>query len=319
MNMDKREEKTKKGFTKYDFDRPDKFSFENLRSLDSIANSFARNFSTNLSAYVRMPVEIEVTKVEQVPFGSDFLDKKGKDEYVFCITNFADKEQIVIQLDVGFVLCVHNKQLGGEFGMIEKVKKSITTMEKLTTEHLLEEYLYPPLTEAFRTIGSFRFEMNEIETDPQYSKVTVPQDMVALITFGVRLGTEQTKMQIAIPFLAIERYIEKLNVDNVLKHRQDETPEEQFHYLIDHLHQMKKEFEVELGEIEVSVKELIELEIGTTLVLGSIEDPVLCKVGGKPKFHGKIGSKDNKKAIKITGMVQENQIDRRMKGEISNE
>lgn len=317
--MSQKEEILKQGYTEYDFDRPDKFSFENLRSLDSIANVFARNFSTNLSAYIRVPVEIEVSKVEQIPFGTDFLDKKSKDEYVFCITNFADKEQVVVQFDVGFVLCVHNKQLGGEFGNVEKTKKAITIMEKLTVEHLLEDYLYPPLTEAFKTVGSFNFEMHEIETDPQYSKVTVPQDMVALITFDIRLGTEQTQMQIAIPFLSIERFIEKLNVDNVLKHRQDETPEEQFHFLMDHLHQMKKEFEVELGSLEISLKDLIDLDIGTILVLDSIEKPVTCKIGGKQKFHGKIGAKDNKKAVKITGMVKENAIEKRMKGEPTDE
>lgn len=312
--MDKKKEELKNEYTVYDFDRPDKFSFENLRSLDSVANAFSRNFSTNLSAFVRLPVEIEVMKVEQVPFGSDYLDKKNRDEYVFCITDFADKEQIIIQFDVGFLLRVHNKQLGADFGTIEKTKKAITIMEKLTMEQLLEDFLYPPMTEAFKTVGNFHFELHEIETDPQYAKVTVPQDMIALITFDVRLGSERTQMQIAIPFLSIERYIEKLNVDNVLKHRQEETSEDQYLYLLDHLYRMEKDFEVELGEINISFKELRELEEGVTLVLGPITKPLVCKVGGKPKFHGKIGKNGNKKAVKITALVQENPIDKTVKG-----
>lgn len=306
-------------FTVYDFDRPDKFSFDNLKSLDSIANAFARNFSTNLSAYVRRPVEIGVTKVEQIPFGSDYLDKKGKDECVFCITNFADKEQMIVQFEVGFVLRVYNKQLGGEFGNIEKTRKTITLLEKLSVEHLLEKYLYPPLEDAFRTVGAFKFDLHEIETDPQYSKVTVPQDMIALISFDMRLGADITNMQIAIPFLSIERFVEKLSVDNVQKYRQDETPDEQVSFLYDHLKQIQRDFEVELGEISLTLKELMELEKGTTIVLDRMEVPLLCKVGGVSKFHGKMGARQNKKAVKIIGVAKENLIEREMRGGRGNE
>lgn len=292
-------------YSLYDFDRPDKFSFENLRSLDSILTVFARNYATDLSGFLRMPTEIEVKKVEQLPFASEYLEKKEKDEHIFCVTNIDDKEQIIIQFDVGFLLRVHAKQTGGRFGKIEKVKKSITEFEKITAEHLIENHLYPPLQEAFKSIWDFEYSIYTTETDPQYAKITLPQDMVAVITFDVRIGNEFSTMEIVIPYLSIESYIERLNSDNVLKNRKTETPAEQVFYLRDHLLQLEGNFEVELGTISITVEELLGLEKGDTLILNPIDKPVICKFSGKDKFIGKIGSKDGKAAVKIIGMAKE--------------
>ncbi|MGF7535610.1 FliM/FliN family flagellar motor switch protein [Bacillus mexicanus] len=299
------EDKTNQGLGVYDFDRPDKFSFENLRSLDSILSIFARNFATDLSGLLRMPAEVEVKKVEQIPFASEYTDKREKDEYVFVVTNLEDKEQIIVQMDVGFLLCVHSKQGGGAFGKIKTVKKNITDFEKLTVEHLIENCLYPPLKEAFKNVWDFSYNIERIETDPQYAKITLPQDMAALVTFDVRVGNEYTQIQFVIPYLSIEMNIENLNTDNVLKNRKIDTPPEQVFYLCDNLLQTKENFEVELGVVELTVEELLQLNLGDTLVLNPIENPVICNFGGEAKFIGKIGSVEGKAGVKIIGMVKE--------------
>lgn len=291
--------------TVYNFDRPDKFSFENLRSLDSLLSVFARNFATELSGILRLPAEVEVQKVEQVPFTSEYVEKREKDEKVYIVTNLDDKEQIIIQFDVGFLMCVHSKQGGGAFGQVKKVKKNITEFEKITIEYLVENYMYPSLEEAFKNVWDFKYSIDRIETDPQYAKVTLPQDMVALITFSVRVGNEQTQMQIVIPYLSIELFIDNLNTDNVLKNRKTETPAEQIFYLNDHMLQLKRNFEVEMGVVQLPIKELLELDIGDVLVLEQVNEPIVCKFGGKEKFLGKIGSKDGKAAVKIVGMIKE--------------
>lgn len=295
----------KSGLSKYDFDRPDKFSFENLRSLDSILSAFARNFATELSGLLRMPAEVEVKKVEQVPFASEYTDKREKDESIFVVTNIDEKDQLIIQLDVGFLLCVHAKQGGGAFGKVETTKKNITEFEKITVQYLVENYMYPPLKEAFKNVWDFSYSIERVETDPQYAKVTLPQDMVATVTFDVRVGNEYTQIQLVYPYLSVEMFIDSLNTDNVLKNRKTETPAEQIFYLHDHMFQVKRNFEVEMGVVNLSVNELHNLEKGDTLVLKPIEQPLLCKFGGKEKFLGKIGSKNGKAAVKIVGMLKE--------------
>ncbi len=51
---------------RYDFRRPDKFSKDQLRTLQIIHESFARGMTTYLSGYVRTIVEGEVVSVAAV-------------------------------------------------------------------------------------------------------------------------------------------------------------------------------------------------------------------------------------------------------------
>lgn len=295
-------------FTQYDFDRPDKFSFENLKSIDSILSVFSRDFATELSGLLRIPAEVNVRKVEQVPFNSEYTEKREKDQHVFIVTNLKDKEQILIQLDVGFLLCVHSKNGGGSFGTIRDVKKNITEIEKLTAQYLVSHYVYPPLQKAFNSIFNSQFTVDRIDTDPQYAKITLPQDMVALATLDVRLGTEVTSIQVLIPYLSIEHFIERFNTDNVLKNRKSVISLEQQAYLKEHLLMTKEDFSVELGVTQVTLAEFMSLEKGDTLLLNLIEEPVLCYIGDKPKFLGKIGVNEGKYAVKIVGLADNKKI-----------
>ena len=61
--MKNTEEKTVKD---YDFARPAKFSKEHLRTLEIIFEHYGRLLSTNLPAYLRMPVQVEVKTSEAV-------------------------------------------------------------------------------------------------------------------------------------------------------------------------------------------------------------------------------------------------------------
>lgn len=302
--MSEVENKIDEGYTKYDFDRPDKFSFEHLRSLESIFTVFTRSFATDLSGYLRMPVELEVQKVEQVPFSSDYLEKNERDESVFCISEF-DKEQFLIQLEVGFLLRVHAKQLGGDFGKIKNVRKNITEFEKITTEHLLESFLYPNMQEAFRGVQELTFSIYDIETDPQYARITLPQDMVALISMSLRIEEEKTNIFVVIPYLSIEGMIEKLSTDNVLKNREMETPDNQLSSIYDHLLNIKREFIVNLGKRKITLQDLMELEEEDIIILDTIEEGVICSIDNREKFRGKVGTKDGKKAVIIKKALEE--------------
>ncbi|MFI5386454.1 MAG: hypothetical protein ACHQ50_10080 [Fimbriimonadales bacterium] len=52
----------------YDFRRPDKFSKDQLRTLQMLHETFARMAGSALSAYLRAPVNIDLISLEQVPY-----------------------------------------------------------------------------------------------------------------------------------------------------------------------------------------------------------------------------------------------------------
>ena len=52
----------------YDFRRPDKFSKDQMRTLQMLHETFGRTYSSSLSAYLRTTVHIELLSVEQIPY-----------------------------------------------------------------------------------------------------------------------------------------------------------------------------------------------------------------------------------------------------------
>ncbi|HZH98539.1 MAG TPA: hypothetical protein VEX38_06170, partial [Fimbriimonadaceae bacterium] len=52
-------------FEIYDFRRPDKFSKDQLRTLQMLHETFARLAGSSLSAYLRAPVSIDLISLEQ--------------------------------------------------------------------------------------------------------------------------------------------------------------------------------------------------------------------------------------------------------------
>jgi flagellar motor switch protein FliM len=193
--------------------------------------------------------------------------------------------------------------LGGVFGKVERVKKNITEAEKITINHLLTNYMHPQLKESFKNIGEFEFKTFGIETDPQYARVTLPQDMVAQLTFQVKVGNEYTTFLIVLPYLSIEKYISKFKTDNVLRNRQLETSEEQIGFLNKNILQVKEDFIVNIGKTTISLKDIMLLGIGDVLVLDDISKGASAELKGKKKFLGKIGMKEKKFSFKITGML----------------
>ena len=55
----------------YDFKRPDKFSKDQLRAIQMIHESFARQMTTVLSTLIRSIVSAEIASVEQLAYRSE--------------------------------------------------------------------------------------------------------------------------------------------------------------------------------------------------------------------------------------------------------
>jgi len=284
----------------YDFDRPDKFSLEHMRSFETIFSMFSRNFSTLLSASLRLPVEMEVDEITQIPFQGEYIDKRARDKFALAVVEFTE-EQFLMQFDVPFILAIQSKLLGGDFDTkTVPSKKDLTDFEQITVQMIMEEFVLPNLNDAFEDIEEGGgFSLIETVTDPQYVKITLPQDMVALINMEIRIEESVSNIQFVMPFLSVESIIEKFNADTIFRTREVETSQEQLAHLYTHINNIEEDFIVNLGRATITLNDYEKLEAGDVIPLNYVTDGVECTVGNKKKFEAKIGVKDNRYAVKI--------------------
>lgn len=301
----------------YDFNRPDKFNLENIRSLDSIANVFARSFSQIMSARLRMPVKFEISaEIEQVPYASEYIEKMPKDTYVFCVADFGNTEEdlgkMIIEFDLNMVIPIHKRLMGGKDIKVTEHRRILTEIEQITLEEWVSDMLFVQLQEAFRNVVELNLSISAIETDPQYVKITTQTDMVALITFDVYLGKDRKKstMRLCIPYLSIEPIIDRLTTENVHEFKLEKSNENQDEILRMHLERVKKKIDVELGKTKITVKELLQLSKNDVLMVNkNVDEDLIAYVADLPKFSCRMGKKDNKVAVKITGFAQKEVFD----------
>lgn len=296
----------------YDFNRPDKFNLENIRSLQSIANVFSRGFSQIMSATLRVPITFKLNKdnvIEQVPYASEYIEKMVKDYYAFCIIDLGDRNlgMIIIEIDLSLAIPIHRNLLGrGKEISFNDERKPLTDIEKDVMEEWVQDKMFPQLEEAFRNVAPFNLHLANIETDPQYVKITRASDMIVMIGFDVEVGSPEERqvkesgIRICIPYLSIESIIDKLTTENANEYKLDMNEGKKDDVIKKHLELIKKKVSVELGKNKITVKELLALTEGDVLPLEKSKDEELIGyISDKPKFSCYPGKRGNKIAVKI--------------------
>lgn len=306
-------EKEQKGkFQEYDFNRPTKFKNENLKSLESIANNFARNFSQLLAARLRLPIQFQVNQtIEQIPY-TEYIETMPKNQFVFCVVDMGNDEleKIIMQVDLNLIFAIHDKLMGGKNVGIGNGTKEMTDIESLTMEEWMHELMFPQLEEAFNNIVKLNLSMSSIETDVQYVKVTRATDMIALLVFDVFINGKQTSFNLGIPYKCIEPIIDRLTTENVHELRMGKEDENETALIEHHLKFIKRNVEIELGKTKITLKELLKFSKGDVLVLDKpIEEDLVGYVSDIPKFSCVMGREGNKVAVKITGFAEKEVIE----------
>ena len=112
---------TEKQIKNYDFKRPSKFSKEHLRTLNIIFEHYGRLLATNLPAYLRKNVQVEVVNAEAVTY-SEFTNALSN-PVLLGIIDFAPLDgQIIIELADNLGYAIIDRMLGGAGYPLEKVR-----------------------------------------------------------------------------------------------------------------------------------------------------------------------------------------------------
>src|SRR5258708_36005376 len=66
----------------YDFNRPNRFSKDHMRTLEMLHEIFSRGFTASVAAYLRTVAEIKVVSVNQLPFREYTMSLRSEERRV---------------------------------------------------------------------------------------------------------------------------------------------------------------------------------------------------------------------------------------------
>lgn len=286
------------GVKVYDFTGQEKIVRGRMPSLDIANERLARNFRLSLSAAIRHMVDVtnvnvNITKfydfMRGIPFPSSINVFKMEPLRGFGLLVF-DAPMIfsLIEYFFGGTGKGYYKPEGREFTPIEqKIIHKVVLM------------FFDDMEEAWKPVYPMKPTYVRSEMNPQFVTIVTPVDVVIRVEFVLEIEGKQCKAFVCIPYGAVEPIKEKLY--SAFSADRDELDIKWLERLKDSLRQTPVTLQGELGSISMTVQDVLELQLGNTLILNKrVEDDVNLMVEGMPKFKGKFGVYRGMQAIKIT-------------------
>ena len=275
----------------YDFKRPDKFSKDQIRTVQMMHETFARLTTTALSAKLRAMVGVHVTSVDQLTY-EEFIRSIPNPTTLALINMDPLKGSAILEIDPVITFTIIDRLFGG-LGEHYKINRELTDIELSVIEGVVVHIL-GNLREAWSTVIDLRPRLGTIETNPQFAQIVPPNEMVMLITLETKIGESEGMMNLCIPYITIEPIIAKLSAQYWFSSIRRGESELNKKIITGRLDQVEIDASVEIGTTEIRFSDIMNLQKGSLIKLNTrLNDDFTLKVGDRPKFKcrpGRLGS-----------------------------
>jgi flagellar motor switch protein FliM len=284
----------------YDFKRPDKFSKDQIRTISMIHETFARLTTTGLSAQLRAMAHVHVASVDQLTY-EEFIRSIPNPTTLAVIDMEPLKGNAVLEIDPSITFAIIDKLFGGKGEGDTKLQRELTEIESAVIEGVIVRVL-GNLREAWSNVIDLRPRLGRIEVNPQFAQIVPPSDMVVLVTLETKIGEVEGMMNFCIPYITIEPVISKLSGQYWYSSVRKGTTTENLMVIKERLNEVFVNLIVEIGKIEIKVRDVLALRAGDYLKLdrSKITDNHTLKIGDKEKFECRPGVVGQRMAVQIT-------------------
>lgn len=287
----------------YDFGRPNKLSKDQLRTLQMMHESFARGVATSLSAYLRTFVEAEVVSCDAMLY-EEFARVVSNPGImaIFSLPPLEGSVVLEVNPDIGFAII--DRLLGGP-GTVPKFVRELTELEQPVMRRVVERIM-ENLSDSWSHVVAIEPRFEQLELNPQFTQLVPPKDMVVVIGVAVSLRGATGRFNLCIPYDVIEPVVPKLSAHYLFSGSRKEASPAQSEALRRRLRQLYVPIQVILGEAQVTVGELLDLQVGDYIPLDTKADGVLpVLVGSKLKFLARPGRSGNRMAVELVSIVEQ--------------
>lgn len=287
----------------YDFARPAKFSKEHLRTLEIIFEHFGRLLATNLPAYLRKSVSVDVVNSEVVIY-SEFSNALSNPVLLGVVGMDPLMGNVIMEMASNLGFAIVDRLLGGVGNSLEK-ERDFSEIELSILERVLT-ICVNLLHEPWENVVEITPRLNRIETNSQFAQIISPSETIAIVTINLKIGDVEGLMNICLPYTTLEPVMDKLNTKywfSTMKEKDSNSYEAAIENIIDNaLIPMK----AVLGTSKINVQDFVNLQLGDIIRLDrKVDDELEVYVGNIKKFKALPGYSDNKYAVRVTEILRE--------------
>ena len=287
----------------YDFKRPDKFSKDQLRAIQMIHESFARQMTTVLSTLIRSIVSAEVASVEQLAY-EEFVNYMVQPTVIGMIEMHPFEGSMLMEINPALVFTIIDRMLGGK-GTFSGNVRELTDIEKTVIERVIMRIL-ELLEDSWSTVVDVRFRFESMESNPFFVQICSPSDMVLVVIMKLRVSDVEGMVSLCFPYFLMEPIMDRLSSQQWFASTSHKADDEVRNWLNNSVMKVKMPMAMELGHTVLSLADVYALQPGDVIRLDERKDAEIdVRVGNQVRFKARPGTLNGNNAVEITQVLSE--------------
>jgi flagellar motor switch protein FliM len=282
----------------YDFRHPSKLSKEQVRALQLIFESFARLATASLSTLLRAQAHMALVSIQQAVF-DEYLHGLPASSVLHLATAPPLPGSFVFEYDLATAFLMIERLLGGQGKIIQQGREA-TDLEAALLQTIGTVFM-TAFSEAWAHIVPIEATLMRLEYSPRFLQIASDTEPVVLLLFDLRVLDRQTTVSLCLPYTVIEGVAADLNLQTVFTVAQkaaNNTGQAMEAPL--RLQTVSVPVVTILGSTTLTLGDVVSLQVGDVIRLdGSMTDPLIVTVTGKPTFYARAGTRRKHIAVQI--------------------
>ncbi len=290
----------------YDFKRPERVSKDQMRALQTLHESFARNFGASLSGFLRTIVEVKVANCEQMTY-AEFISTLPNPTSFNLVQSDNLEGQMCLEISPLIIYPIIDRLLGGTTQDLFIPQRPMTLIETKLIGNVTHRGL-DAMSEAWSGIRQLVFSICATESNPQLVQIVPPNEVVVVVGFEIKMSNRAGTMNLCIPYNVIEPIMDDLAAQSWFAVN-DQSKNADVQQRIDKsLNRATVEIAGVLAQTTMTVQELINLQPGDLILTEKPAiQPVMIEVEGEKKFWASMGKIKGKRALQVMDAVRPGQ------------
>ena len=272
-----------------------------MPGLEMANERFVRFFRNSISTAIMKFVDINIQGVEMMKF-SEFMKTIPMPSSINMFKMEPLKGYALFVLEAPMVFAFIEYFFGSSSARYVKSEGRYFTLIEQRIIRRVVNMALADLAEAWKVIIPITPEYTGSEMNPQFVTIVTPTEVVVKIEVHIEVEEFTGKVFFCVPYSMIEPIKEKLS--SGLQGEKLGADQRWVSRLTDILMESPVRLTAEIGRVELTVRDLMDLEIGNVISLNkSVSDELVLRIENVQKFLGTPGVSRGAQAIKLTRTV----------------
>ena len=283
----------------YDLTNQDRVIRGRMPILEIIYERFIRSFRVSLSNSLRKISTISMISTDLLKFG-EFVNTLPIPSCMSILRFNELRGPALLVFESKLAYAIIDSYFGGTDRPFTKIEGKEFTQIELSFMKRVMDMAIADLEEAWAPVHRIDAQFLRTEINPQFVGVVPPSDVIIATTLEVEFESASGTIMIVVPYSTIEPIKQKLSssfqTDNDIADSIWTTAMNQ------HLMDVDANLIVKLGEAEMTVGDLITLEVGDIIPLNrEASGEVDLAIEGVEKMKALMGVYKGNRAVQVTG------------------